>query len=128
MRFRKKRRARSTAAFDTTPLVDIVFLLVIFFLLTLASPMGLAEVNLPSSMGTGSTLTPNTVTVVVLPEKILIDGKQGSLESLSGLPRDRDIVILASRDIPYFKVIDVLDALRTTGHSRLSLATKPVRG
>jgi biopolymer transport protein ExbD len=64
--------------------------------------------------------------VVVLPGKVVIDGKPVSDGTLKGLPRNRDIVILASKEIPYSQVISILDVLRTSGHTRLSLATKPV--
>ena len=58
--------------------------------------------------------------------EVIIDGRPADREVISGLPRDREIVVMASRDIPYFRVMDVLDVLRTSGHMRLSLATRPV--
>jgi biopolymer transport protein ExbD len=66
------------------------------------------------------------MTVVVMPEQITIDGKPAAQQTLAALPRDRDIVILASRNIPYFKMIEILDVLRASGHTRLSLATRPL--
>jgi biopolymer transport protein ExbD len=105
--------------------VDVVFLLQIFFLLTIGSPLMLSEVNLPATIS-GKSVVTDTVTVIILPQEVIINGKQADQQAISGLPRDREIVIMASREIPYFKVMDVLDALRTSGHTRLSLATRPV--
>jgi biopolymer transport protein ExbD len=125
MRFQKTRKDRRTSVLDVTPLVDVVFLLQIFFLLTIGSPLMLSEVNLPATIS-GKSVVTDTVTVIILPQEVIINGKQADQQAISGLPRDREIVVMASREIPYFKVMDVLDALRTSGHSRLSLATRPV--
>jgi biopolymer transport protein ExbD len=128
MRFRRNKSQRRISVIETTPLVNVVFLLLIFFLLSMGLPLRLNEVNHPSSMiGSWGTPTSNPVTVVVLPEQIILNGKPVSEQTLSELPRNRDITILASRDIPYFKVINVLDVLRASGHTRLSLATKPLQ-
>ncbi|HOS96777.1 MAG TPA: biopolymer transporter ExbD [Deltaproteobacteria bacterium] len=125
MRFRKKREDRRSTVLDVTPLVDVVFLLQIFFLLTIGSPLMMSEVNLPATIS-GKSVMSDTVTVIILPDQVVVDGKQADRQAVTGLPRDREIVIMASREIPYFKVMDVLDALRTSGHGRVSLATKPV--
>ncbi|HPI94470.1 MAG TPA: biopolymer transporter ExbD, partial [Deltaproteobacteria bacterium] len=121
----KTRKDRRTSVLDVTPLVDVVFLLQIFFLLTIGSPLMLSEVNLPATIS-GKSVVSDTVTVIVLPEEVIIDGRQADSQTIAALPKDREIVIMASREIPYFKIMDVLDALRTSGHSRLSLATRPV--
>ncbi|MCU0575882.1 MAG: biopolymer transporter ExbD [Desulfobacterota bacterium] len=105
--------------------MDVVFLLQIFFLLTIGSPLMLSEVNLPATIS-GKSVVTDTVTVIILPQEVIINGKQADQQAIYGLPRDREIVIMASREIPYFKVMDVLDSLRTSGHTRLSLATRPV--
>jgi len=106
--------------------VDVVFLLLIFFMLSLGSPLKISEVNLPESLS-GDTIAKQAVTVVISPDTILIDGRRSEQEELRSLPTDQDIVVLAYRDIPYFKVIQVLDVLRASEHERISLATKPVK-
>ncbi|MBN2298967.1 MAG: biopolymer transporter ExbD [Deltaproteobacteria bacterium] len=125
MKFRRK-RDKSISAIDITPLVDVVFLLLIFFMLSLGSPLKISEVNLPES-SSGDTLSKQAITVVISPETILIDGQNSGQDALTRLPLDQDIIVLAYRDIPYFRVIQVLDILRTSEHERISLATKPVK-
>lgn len=125
MRFRKTRKDRRSSVLDVTPLVDVVFLLQIFFLLTIGSPLMLSEVDLPATIS-GKSVVSDTVTVIVLPEAVIVDGMQADRQTISNLPRNRDIVVMASREIPYYKVMDVMDVLRTSGHARISLATKPV--
>lgn len=125
MRFRKT-RDKNISAIDITPLVDVVFLLLIFFMLSLGSPLKISEVNLPESTS-GEALSKQAITVVISAENILVDGQISQQESLKTLPFDQDIVVLAYRDIPYYRVIQVLDTLRSSKHERISLATKPIR-
>ena len=127
MQFRKRKRGLSTAAFDVTPLVDIMSLMQIFFLLTLGTPLKINPVNLPETNG-GDTLTREAVTVTVSPGELLINGHVAREGELGGLPKDKDIIILAPKDITYLEVITVLDVLKSSGHDRISLATKPLKG
>ena len=125
MKFRRK-RDKNISAIDITPLVDVVFLLLIFFMLSIGSPLKISEVNLPES-NSGQALSKQAITVVISLETILVDGQSTQQEDLKTLPFDEDIVVLAYRDIPYYRVIQVLDILRNSRHERISLATKPVR-
>lgn len=125
MKFGKRREDRRSTVLDVTPLVDVVFLLQIFFLLTIGSPLMLSEVNLPATMS-GKSVVADTTTVIIMPEHVVIDGKPAGRETYAEIPTGREIVIMASREIPYIKVMNVLDDLRTSGHTRISLATKPV--
>lgn len=126
MRFRKRRKDKKSSGFDVTPLVDVMFLLQIFFLLTLGSPLKVSEVNLPSS-NSGQALTKEAISVAVSSRGIFVNGVNSPENAIKSLPIDKDIVVLASRDIPYFKVINLLDILRSSGHERVSLATKPLK-
>ncbi|MGC9323191.1 MAG: ExbD/TolR family protein [Desulfomonilia bacterium] len=125
MRFRRK-RDKNISAMDITPLVDVVFLLLIFFMLSIGSPLKLSDIRLPGS-SSGDGLVQEAIALAITPEGITVDRKTTTIQDLSALPRDRDIVILASREIPYFRVVEVLDALRSSRHTRVSLATKPLR-
>jgi biopolymer transport protein ExbD len=126
MRFRKKKKYKNSSAFDVTPLVDVMFLIQIFFLLTLGSPLKITEVSLPES-NIGETLAKEAITVAISSTGIRGNGKNSTETALKALAVDKDIIILASRDIPYFRVISLLDLLKSSGHERISLATKPLK-
>ena len=125
MKFRKKKKNKTSSPLYIVPLVNLVFLLLVFLLVTLTSPFKTDKASLSGPINSIRSAA-NPVNVVVLPEKVVIDGKPGAAPTLSMLPRDKDIIITASREIPYFKVIDILDILRSSGHTRLSIATKPL--
>jgi biopolymer transport protein ExbD len=123
MRFRRNKRLKNKSLIDITPLVSVIFLLLVFLLLAMGVPLGLKQNTL---IGQGEIPAGASMVVVVLPGRVVMDGKLVSDGTLQGLPRNRDIVILASKEIPYSRVISILDVLRTSGHTRLFLATKPV--
>lgn len=125
MRFRH-RKDRGISAIDITPLVDVVFLLLIFFMLSLGSPLKLSEVSIPESKS-GDSMTREAITVALSDRGLFIDGAVSGEEMLELLPTDTDIVILADKNIPYFRVMAVLDTLRSSGHERISLATRPLK-
>ncbi len=127
MKFRKKKRSKNSSAFDVTALVDVIFLIQVFFLLTLGSPLKITEVSLPESMS-GDGLAKEAITVAIGPDGLLINGQSSRENALRSLPFNKDIIIIASKDIPYFRVVSLLDVLRSSGHERISLATKPLKG
>jgi biopolymer transport protein ExbD len=125
MRFRH-RKDRGISAIDITPLVDVVFLLLIFFMLSLGSPLKISQVDLPESVS-GDGLAREAVTVAIRSGGLLIDGREAGRDMLASLPAEKDIVILADKSVAYFEVITILDALRSSGHERISLATRPLK-
>jgi biopolymer transport protein ExbD len=125
MKFRRK-RDKNISAIDITPLVDVVFLLLIFFMLSLGSPLKLSQVSIPESKS-GDSMTREAITVALSDRGLFIDGAVSGEEMLELLPTDTDIVILADKNIPYFRVMAVLDTLRSSGHERISLATRPLK-
>jgi biopolymer transport protein ExbD len=122
MRFRRNKRLKNKSIFDISPLVNVVFLLLVFLLLAMVVPLGLKQNTM---IGQREIPAVGSMVVVILPGKVIIDGKPANDGTLKGLPRNKGIVILASKDISYSRVISILDVLRTSGHTRLSLATKP---
>ncbi|MEA2101951.1 MAG: biopolymer transporter ExbD [Thermodesulfobacteriota bacterium] len=125
MRFRPK-KDRKQSALDITPLVDVVFLLLIFFMLSFGSPISGSQVDLPEST-TGMPLDMGFSCITITKEKIMLDSQEATLPMLVSIDKENDVVILAHRDVSYSRLIEVLDVLRSSDHRRISLGTKPVR-
>ncbi|MBN1635473.1 MAG: biopolymer transporter ExbD [Deltaproteobacteria bacterium] len=125
MRFRRKRDKR-IAAIDIAPLVDVVFLLLIFFMLTIGPPLKVNRVELPESSKGENPSLEQSVAISILADEIMIDGMQTKPGDLESIPKTQDIIILAQKNIPYFRVIEVLDVLRNSDHKRVSLATTAI--
>lgn len=113
MRQRKHRRAD----IDITPLIDVLFMLIIFFVLTASFIQGRIEVALPA--GEGEPLGKEAVTLSV--EKggrILWDGREVAREEIAKLALEagtREILIAGDKEAAYGDVAEVLEILRKEG-------------
>lgn len=125
MRFRRNKDKTSISYIDMTALVDLVVVVLIFFMYSVSAPIKTNQVGLPET-SSGDVPTKEAIAIVVSPDRLVINGHDAREGELRNLPKDKDIIIFGEKRIPYFKVVTVLDALKTTGHDRVSLATRPV--
>lgn len=123
MRHSTKRRGPDV---DLTPLVDTLFMLILFFVLTAAFVQGRIDVNLPQVSGSSIAGTPNVI-VVQKDGSLLWNGKPARLEEVSNLARSasdegQPILIAGDEETNYGAVISVLDSLQKVGIENVSLA------
>ncbi len=123
MRHSTKRRGPDV---DLTPLVDTLFMLILFFVLTAAFVQGRIDVNLPQVSGSSIAGTPNVI-VVQKDGSLLWNGKPAPLEEVSNLARSasdegQPILIAGDEEANYGAVVSVLDSLQRVGIENVSLA------
>jgi biopolymer transport protein ExbD len=111
---------------DLTPLVDTLFMLILFFVLTAAFVQGRIDVNLPRVSGSSIAGTPNVI-VVQKDGSLLWNGKPTPLEEVSNLARSasdkgQPILIAGDEEAYYGAVVSVLDSLQKVGIENVSLA------
>ncbi len=126
-----KTRNKISAIFSMASLTDIIFLLLIFFMLTstLVSPNAL-KLLLPSS--NSQTLAKQTISVSITEEldyyvgrkMVSIDQLSGAISSQMKGEQEPTVVLNAERTVPYEKVIEVLDIANDL-KVKLILATSP---
>lgn len=125
-----KPRNQIETSFNFSSIADIIFLLLIFFMLTssFVTPSGL-PVNLPSSKT--SNITMQKVSVTITPDlKYYINDKMVSPESLEGtlqglLQGDEGAVILnVDKSVPVEYLVRVA-GIATSFNAKVSIATKP---
>ncbi len=127
-----KRRNKASAEFSMASLTDVIFLLLIFFVLT-SKLVKLNPFDLPES--DSKTVAPVTVVVEIgEDEQILYEGRPMSPASLeaaiSGRIKDLQytedftLTIAAYKEVPFEKVVDVIEV---AGRLRIKaiLATQP---
>ncbi len=118
------------ARIEMLPLIDIVFLLLVFFIyamLSMAVHRGL-PVELPLST-TAQIDKQLTLSVSVeADETIYVDKERVALERLTEVLRSKadpigepGVLIFADRSLPYQMIYNVLDKIRLAGLSRISL-------
>ncbi|HFA51032.1 MAG TPA: biopolymer transporter ExbD [Bacteroidetes bacterium] len=127
-----KRRNKRSSEFSMASLTDVIFLLLIFFVLT-SKLVKISPFELPES--DSKTVAPVSVVVEIGEDgKYRINGEAKSVRSLesalrsekskSGNAKDFTVTIAAYKDIPYEKVVDVI---QIAGRLRVRaiLATQP---
>jgi biopolymer transport protein ExbD len=114
---------------EIAPLVNTVFLLLIFFLLTsnfVVQP-GI-KIDLPTAL-TGEVLRPENITIIISGESIVyFDSKiidAGQLKNLinQAAGRKQGIQIKADRRASLGKVVEIWDLCRNSGVGQVSIAT-----
>jgi biopolymer transport protein ExbD/biopolymer transport protein TolR len=138
MQFKKARRV--DPRMDITPLIDVVLLLVIFFMLTttfIGAPA--IKVKLPTSSAKEISKERKEVKVTVTKDgKLYVDKRIGgtgdpiSLKELEKLlnkvareNRDTMVIIRADEDTTHGTVVAVMDVAKNSGLNKLAIATKP---
>jgi len=127
--------AKPNGGINITPLVDIVFLLLIFFLLTafFIRPEGLS-VNLPGADAPPVAVSDEIVVVVESDGRIKLSGVTVSLPVLEEQVREalaegpeRPVVVRADREVRLERAVAVMERCKKAGAKKLIIATeKPV--
>ena len=121
---------------DLTSLIDVVFLLLIFFMVsTTFERQALLKVDLPEASAVeDSAEVPESLELVIdgegrmfLNDQGLIDSKERTLraamEQAAGDRRDLPLILRADRKTPHHFVVTAMDVAAQMGFSNLSIAT-----
>jgi biopolymer transport protein ExbD len=129
---RVNRGSPRRARIEILPLIDIVFLLLVFFIyamLSMAVHRGVA-VNLPTSATAGMEKDLSLSVTVRENRQILLDTHRVSLRDLAGLLRVKaqecrssQVHLFADKEVSYQLLIKVLDQIRAAGLSNVVLQT-----
>jgi biopolymer transport protein ExbD len=130
------RRKREEPRVDLTPMVDVVFLLLIFFMIstTFVETPGIS-VQLPESSSQREIKVPEEFKVQVSKEgEIFIGEERLSLEELrvrlagyGAKAREMNFALYADREARHGRVVQVMDLAREAGFGKLAIATEQRR-
>ena len=133
MRFQT--RSRDDVQLDMTPLVDVVFLLLIFFMLSTSLSVNPGiKIDLPKSSAEQIKKKKTTLRVAIeAGGRIYLEGKKLSLPQLRekfqvvGKEQGDDalVVIEADKKVYHGLVVKVMDAAKSAGLNKLAIATEP---
>lgn len=115
---------------EMLPLIDIVFLLLVFFIYAMLSMA--VHRGLPVRLPTSTTAKVNkqlTLSVTIKADgRIFVNKEEVSMENLVNLLRKRaagkpepGVLLFADRALPYQRLFEILDRIRTAGITRISL-------
>lgn len=126
------RRVRPTRQLSLIPMVDILLVLIIYFLLS-GSLHSIDVLNVdPPLAQSGEELTQGPLVIVLgQRDEVLINDELGSLDAIfpliqAEMKKDKDRVITLKADyrIKASTLIDVMNAIRRAGGEHLTLATQ----
>jgi len=116
---------------DITPLIDVVFILLIFFIVSSVFKKDeLALVlNLPTSSAQEIQLKEKEIIIEINSEKLAIYGKEVNIEDLDKQMNEiedkkRNIIFRIDKDVKYENVVKVLDVLQKNQLFNISLITE----
>lgn len=131
MKFRKEEEENFN--FDLTPMIDVVFLLLIFFMVSTAFVdfSHRMDIALPSSKSSEVNEVPQEVTVeMTLSKEILLNGKKLTLKELEikivefAKSKKATAIIKADKGLPYGNVVEVMGVIQNSGIGDISVAVK----
>ncbi len=134
MDFKSERnRRRIDILVDVTPLIDVVFLLLIFFMITttFVNSPGL-DVNLPKASASDTMIQPSDIVVAVDDMgSIVFEHKPVTLEELAAILESKvadspnaTVIVQADEEVFHGLVVKVMDAAKAAGFARLAIATQ----
>ena len=131
MQFRKPRTF--STRLDIAPMADIVFLLLIFFMLSTSFVVqpGI-QVKLPKAVTSEIQLKKDIVltitaeNIIFLNEQpVTLDELGEALEAAFAQRRDRILIIKADQEVKHGLVVQTMDIAKLSGADRLAIATEP---
>lgn len=131
----RPRKARGQVHLSVTPLIDVLFLLLIFFMLTgTFKRFGELELTLPTSDTAAAAVedAPASREVVLATDgRLLLDGEPVPLDALGDRLRalrvaspDERVVLKAESEVVHGRVVELLDLIREAGYPGVSLSTE----
>ena len=137
MKFKRSQRPRPEV--NLTPLIDVVFLLLIFFMVstTFTKETQLA-INLPEATGNPPAANQGPIKVVISYKgEIAINGQllsdnrretfREALVTLSNGDVSAPMIIAADAEVPYQMVIKIMDIARQVGFAKFQMATQELK-
>ncbi|MCK9162382.1 MAG: ExbD/TolR family protein [Arcobacteraceae bacterium] len=126
----KKRREPITP--DITPLVDVVFILLIFFIVsTVFKKDELALIlNLPTASESATKIEEDQIFIELSKEELAFRGEKIDVDLLKKRLESIDdkakaTILRIDKDVPYERVVKILDILQAMEFYNLALVTSP---
>lgn len=123
-------KRREKLNIDLTPLVDVVFILLIFFIVTsVFKKEELALIlDLPSSDAKEAKYEEKNITIELSPDKLAYKGKVVNLNELNLAlmkikNKQESVILRIDKSVQYQKVVEVLDVLQRHKLNNLALIT-----
>jgi len=129
--YRIKRKSEGDSGVDMTPMLDVVFIMLIFFIVTTSfvKEAGI-DVNRPSAK-TATQQSRGNIMIAIRPDgEIWMDKRpidvrsvRANVERMRAENPEGTVVVLADKESPTGLLVEVMDQVRLGGVSNVSIAT-----
>ncbi|MCD6526789.1 MAG: biopolymer transporter ExbD [Desulfuromonas sp.] len=129
-----QRKKREDIRVELTPMIDVVFLLLIFFMIstTFVESSGI-DINLPTATNQKIDKQPHEVKVYLeksglihLNDRLVsLDDLQTHLASYGRRASSTTFVLLADEQAKHGRVVNLMDIAQRAGFAKLAIATEP---
>ncbi len=122
-------RRKSSIGLDMAPLIDVIFLLLIFFMLSSSFMRPTMELNLPKAVSADEQ-TPEVLAISAdKAGHLALNGKDITLEGLEAAvrrelennPEIKQLHVHGDRDMPYGIFVQIMDRARMGGISQVNI-------
>ena len=118
---------------DMTPLIDVVLMLVIFFMLTTTFVLAPGiKVDLPKGLSVQQTRDTDKVVIIMKDGAVYYQDERVDLATLQAVLQQAQhkqpglrVVIKADKNALHGRVVEVMDMAKSMGIGRLAIATAP---
>jgi len=128
----KIRKEQLQDQIDMSPLIDMVFILLIFFMVTTTFVKDMqVDLNRPGASSAEMSSDKSIRVTLDAAKKIYFDGQEVELWALQGLMRNalktsdsKDVLVITDTSVSAQNLIDVVDQLRLAGAGTVGVATE----
>jgi len=133
MEFRKKKPRE--IKIDIHPLIDVVFLLLIFFMVTttFVERPGL-KLELPKAKSATQERMKELIITVSRNKRVFFQGREVAVSNLESLLKkalaqseSKQVIIRADRKVEYGFIVEIMDFARRSGARGLTIATEEIK-
>jgi len=132
MAYQRKQNKGDSPKLDMTPMIDVVFQLLIFFVVTLKQEDILAKLSAarpaPKTDEEVKIRDPELINVIVAPQGFILNGRpmrlpelDRGIERFSGYSKSAMVIIKCTADSPHAFLVQVLDVCNKHGMTNLSI-------
>jgi biopolymer transport protein ExbD len=115
-------------------MLDVVFLLLIFFMLTSIFAKPMLPLNLPEAKTAELAPEPEVVIAIHADGTVLLNGQETTptellpaLSALFGGRRQKDVSLHSDRGIPFGRVVEIMDLAKQAGAEDIAVVTETPR-
>ena len=132
-----RRKKREDVRVELTPMIDVVFLLLIFFMIstTFIETPGIS-IKLPESSTTVADKEPDEIKVYLSKEgeiylkddPITLEALQAHLKTYGERSKQMTFLLMADKEAKHGQVVQLMDSAKTSNFGKLAIATESKRG